>query len=98
MNSGERFDNLMMFKRMKESTGVERVWNLSTFVKHTPPVFNFDYDVAYAILAMMGAAALQAPFPVQVNKEALSELWEISLANIQSYFDWFCKVEILRQF
>ncbi|KKM96687.1 hypothetical protein LCGC14_1175570 [marine sediment metagenome] len=98
MNAGERFDNLMMFKRMRDATGVDRVWKLSTFIKQTPPLFNFDYEVAYAILAMMATAAVHAPFPVQVNKEALGELYEISTKNINSYFDWFCKVDILRQF
>jgi len=98
MDTGERFDSLMMFKRMREYTGVERVWNLSTFIKQRPPIFKFDYDVAYAILAMMATAALHAPFPVQVDKKALGELWEIPMETIESYFDWFCRVEILRQF
>lgn len=97
MNPGERFDNLMMFKRMRECTGVDRVWKLSTFIKHTPPLFTFDYDVAYSILGMMATAELHASRPIQVNKNALCDLWEISMENIESYFDWFCKVEILRQ-
>lgn len=97
MNPIERFDNLMMFKRMRECTGVERVWTLSTFIKHTPPLFTFDYEVAYSILAMMATAELHVSRPVQVNKNALSDLWEIPMENIESYFDWFCKVEILRQ-
>lgn len=98
MNKGDRFDNLMMFERMRRITGVEHVWSLKKFIKHTPPLFTFDYDVAYSILAMMATAAIHAPFPVQVNKKALSELWEIPMENIECYFDWFCRVEILRQF
>ena len=97
MDTGERFDNLMMFKRMRDCTGVDQVWTLSTFIKHTPPLFTFDYDIAYSILAMMATAELHVSRAVQVNKVALSDLWEISMENIESYFDWFCKVEILRK-
>lgn len=98
MNAGERFDNLNMINKMVLQTGVESIWNLTHFVKSAPPLFKFDYAVAYAILGLVGRATLAIPFPVGINKETISELYEIPLDNVEDYFVWLCRIGILRRF
>lgn len=96
MDAGERFDNRNRFNKMIESSNVKGIWPLEKFVRQSPPVFSFDYDTAYGILAMIGAMAVMNRSAVSVNEKAIGELYETSGDNIHEYFEWFCKIGLLR--
>lgn len=96
MDPGERFDNINRFNKMIERSNVKNIWPLEKFVRQSPPVFSFDYDTAYGILAMVGAMAVMHSSPVSVNEKAVSELYETTSDNIREYFVWFCKIGLLR--
>ncbi len=96
MDAGERFDNLNRFNKMIEHSNVKNIWPLEQFVIQSPPVFSFDYDTAYGILAMVGAMAVMNALPVSVDEKAVGELYETTGDNIHEYFVWFCKIGVLR--
>lgn len=96
MNAGERFDNINRFNKMIERSNVKNIWPLENFVRQSPPIFSFDYDTAYGILAMVGAMAVMNTAPVQINEKAIGELYETTGDNIQEYFKWFCKIGLLK--
>lgn len=96
MDAGERFDNLNRFNKMIEHSNVRNIWPLEPFVRQSPPVFSFDYDTAYGLLAMVGAMAVMNAGPVSINKDGIAELYDTTGDNIHEYFRWFCKIGLLR--
>lgn len=96
MDTGERFDNINRFNKMIEHSNVRNIWPLEQFVRQSPPLFSFDYDTAYGLLAMVGAMAVMNVGSVSINKEGIGELYETTGDNIHEYFSWFCKIGLLR--
>lgn len=98
MNADDRFHNYSVVKGLVEQTGVEVVWDLDKIVKHTPPPFDFDNEVGYAILGIVAMSSIMVPFPVQVNKDTISGIFEIPMEEVEQYFTWFCELSILRRY
>ena len=98
MKPWDKSDNRRMFDQMIEATGVKNLWPLHEFVKDTPPLFKFDYEVAYSILAMLGAAEIRYAYPVYVNKKGVGEVFGVTKKNINEYLDWFVQLGLIRKY
>lgn len=98
MDTGERFDNINVVKGLVKQTGVKVVWNLVEIVEQSSPPFDFDYVIGYSILGIVAMSSIMVPLPVQVNKTTISEMYEITMDEVEQYFTWFCKLGILRRY
>jgi len=98
MEYWEQDDNRHIFDHMIEATGVKNIWPLHEFVKDSPPLFKFDYDVAYALLAMLAAAELRYAFPVYINKKGVGDVFGVTKKNINEYLDWFIQLGLIRKY
>lgn len=81
-----------------KQTDVKSIWNLVDVDTQSPPPFDFDHDIGYSILAIVAMSSIMVPFPVQVNKNTISEMYEISMDDVEHYFAWFCQLGILRKY
>ena len=98
MDSGERFDNMEVVKGLVLQTGVKSVWNLVDIIDQSPPPFNFDLEIGYSILGIVAMSSIMVPFPVQVNKLTICEMYELPMDEVERYFDWFCTIGMLRRY
>jgi len=98
MDMGERYDNIEVVKGLVLQTGVKSVWDLLEIIEHSPPPFNFDLDIGYSVLGIVAMSSIMVPFPVQVNKKTISEMYELTMDEVEQYFTWFCKIGMLRRY
>ena len=98
MDTGERFDNIEVVKGLVLQTGVKSVWNLVEIIDQVSPSFNFDLDIGYSILGIVAMSSIMVPFPVQVNKITICEMYELTMDEVDQYFDWFCQIGMLRKY
>ena len=98
MDADERFNNIETVKGLVQQTGVKSVWNLVDIIDQVPPSFNFDLEIGYSILGIVAMSSIMVPFPVQVNKDTLCEMYELTMDEVDQYFDWFCKIRMLRRY
>lgn len=98
MDTGERFDNMNTVNQLVQQTGVKVVWDLDEIVKQSPPSFDFDIAIGYSILGIVAMSSIMVPFPVEVNKNTISEMYELTMDEVEEYFAWFCQRGILRSY
>ena len=97
MTPEDRDYNIRVVEGLVEQTGVKSIWDLFHIVEQKPAPFEFDYLVGYAILGIVAMSSIMVSWPVVLNKSTISELYDISIDEVEEYFDWFCQLEILRK-
>ena len=98
MNQEDRFAGLGVVNDIIDRTGVELVWDLQHLAERLDPPVGFDLEIGYAILGIVAASSIVMPNPVKVNKPMISELYEITLEELNQYFDWLCHIGLLRAY
>ena len=98
MAQRDRDENRELFENMIRATGVDRVWKLNQYVEKSPPSFQMDYDIAYALLATLAGAELRYALPVYINKQSFGEVFGVTKEEITEYLEWFCNIGLLRKY
>ena len=86
------------FDFIVNATGVKDVWPLQDYVRKNPPIFKFDYDIAYTLLAMLVMAEFKYAYPVYINKHGIGDVFGVNKKNIDDYMDWLTKVGLVRKY
>ena len=97
MTPEDRDHNREVVDGLIDQTGVIFIWDLSEVALSLSPSFELDDDIGYAILGVVGMSSIMVPWPVVINKKTISEMYHISLDEVEQYFDWFCELGILRK-
>lgn len=97
MTPEDRSYNIQVVEGLVEQTGVKSIWDLPWIAEQHSPPFAFDENIAYSILGIVAMSSIMVAWPIVVNLVTISEMYEIPMDEVEDYFDWFCKIKILRK-
>ena len=97
MNPEDRAYNIQVVEGLVDQTGVRSIWNLRQLAEQFPPSFLFDKNIAYSILGVVAMSSIMVAWPVVINKKTIHEMYMIPMDEVEGYFDWFCRLGILRK-
>ena len=97
MTPEDREHNIQVVDGLIDQTGVKSIWDLFYLVEQSPPSFEFDSMIGYSILGIVAMSSIMLEWPIVINKKTISEMYHISMDEVEQYFDWFCHLGILRK-